>query len=580
MYWPGNLPLDLRQDGRTMYATYPPVHPHQPVALPGHVLQDDGDPPREGESTSQPTLPPPTMISRPPPPQESDAVAGYRAVGPVSDTGSRLEEAPRGRRDMIFGSIGAPRKSPSPSSPLLLSSVSPLQLEGPSGSEKSDRVAMVFSIGVAPGEAGPSHVRSRTRSQPRLSRAENTADGKGSEPHAGTEVKVIDLTDPEIKWEFGTANQSQDEFTQGDENRPGLLEPQTRSLAPAAPPKPTLDVSSLLFGGSLQGSSLPVVAAEPPLAELQPSYPHAHHPIPYVLPQQHIHVPPSPAQEEFQAQVGSGPYQVHHHPPPQSLPSTSTDGFEVKDFGYGFGRTGGTGHGVASPREERFPREREWERGRETDREHYHWRGRRGSFSGYNDRGGYGGRRARGANGFGRGVGRGRWGTFRQQQQQQQHQRQQQQPQQQQAPPFTVTPPAQAFQPLQPSTPPPRAPPDVGQYLGTTVQQPPYVPGFESYQAHVPLSYPSQNAGVPGATQGHPLPRPLSNLTFPLDAMRYYLLGQLEYYLSAQNLVSDIFLRKRVMLLYVFVGNCNLLTAASSDAEHRWTHGAGSRFHC
>ena len=567
MYWPGNLPLDLRQDGRTIYPTYPPVHSHQLVAPSDHVLQDDGDPPKEGESTSQPTLPPPTMISRPPPPQESDAVAGYRAMGPVSDTGSRLEEAPRGRRDVIFGSIGAPGRSKSQSSPVLLSSVSPLQLEGPSGSEKSDRVAMIFSIGVAPGETGLSHVRSRTRSQPRLSRAENTSDGKGLEPHAGTEVKVVDLTDPEIKWEFGTASRSQDEFAQGDEIRPGLLD-QSQSLAPAAPPKPALDVSSLLFGGPLQGSSLPVVAAEPPLAELQPPYPHAHHPIPYVLPHQHIHVPPrSPVQEELQAQVGPGPFPVHHPPPPQSLPSANTaDGFEVKDFGYGFGRSGGTGQGVVSPREERFPREREWERSRETDREHYPWRPRRGSYSGHNERGGYGGRRGRGGNGFGRGPGRGRLGTFRQQQQhqhqrQQQQAQQQQQQQQQQAPPFTVTPPAQAFQPLHPSTPPPRAPPDVGQYIGTTVQQPPYVPGFEAYQAPVQLSYPSQNAGVPGATQGHPLPRPLSNLTFPLDPTRYYLLGQLEYYLSAQNLVSDIFLRKRVMLPFaILVGNWTLLT--------------------
>jgi la-related protein 1 len=54
---------------------------------------------------------------------------------------------------------------------------------------------------------------------------------------------------------------------------------------------------------------------------------------------------------------------------------------------------------------------------------------------------------------------------------------------------------------------------------------------------------------VPGPSSGHPLPRPLSNLTFPLDPTRFYLLGQLEYYLSAQNLVSDIFLRKRVIML-------------------------------
>jgi la-related protein 1 len=92
----------------------------------------------------------------------------------------------------------------------------------------------------------------------------------------------------------------------------------------------------------------------------------------------------------------------------------------------------------------------------------------------------------------------------------------------------------------------------VGQYLGSTVQQPPYVPhAFEAYQAApVPLSYPSQNANVPSPTSGHPLPRPLSNLTFPLDPTRFYLLGQLEYYLSAQNLVSDIFLRKRVTVLF------------------------------
>ena len=567
MYWPGNLPLDLRQDGRAIYPSYPPVHSHQQAAPPGHVLQDDGDPPREGESTAQPTLPPPTMISRPPPPQESDAVAGYRAMGSVLDTRTHLENAPHGRRDVIFGSVGAPGGSKSPSPPLLVSSgVPPLHLDGPPGSEKPDRVVMTFSIGVTPGETGPSHVRSKTRPQPRLSRAENTTDGKGPEPHTGTEAKVIDLTDPETKWAFGTANQSQDEFTQGDEIRPELLEPQSRSLALVEPPKPI----SLLFGGPLQGPSLPVVAAELPLAELQPPYPHAHHPISYV--QQQIHVPPrTPTQEELHAQPGPGPYPVHQPPPPQSLSSPSTDGFEVKDFGYGFGRAGGTGH-VASTREDRLPREREWERSRETDREQFPWRPRRGSYSGHNERGGYAGRRPRGANGFGRGLGRGGFGrgAFRQQhyhhqqqqhqhqnqnQQQQQHQKQQQQQQQQQpqpqpqAPPFTVTPPAQAFQPLRPPTPPQRAPPDVGQYhLGTAVQ-PPYMP-FETYQAPVPLSYPSPNTNVPSPTSGHPLPRPLSNLTFPLDPTRFYLLGQLEYYLSAQNLVSDIFLRKRVTVLF------------------------------
>ncbi|KAI0305140.1 hypothetical protein B0F90DRAFT_1160241 [Multifurca ochricompacta] len=48
------------------------------------------------------------------------------------------------------------------------------------------------------------------------------------------------------------------------------------------------------------------------------------------------------------------------------------------------------------------------------------------------------------------------------------------------------------------------------------------------------------------SVSGHPVPRPLSNLAFPLDATRHYLLGQLEYYLSAQNMAFDYFLRKRM----------------------------------
>ncbi|KAI0305139.1 hypothetical protein B0F90DRAFT_1160305 [Multifurca ochricompacta] len=57
------------------------------------------------------------MIARPPPPQESDAVAGYRVVGPVLDPRLGMEEATRGRRDVTFGSVGAPGGSKSPSPP-------------------------------------------------------------------------------------------------------------------------------------------------------------------------------------------------------------------------------------------------------------------------------------------------------------------------------------------------------------------------------------------------------------------------------------------------------------------------------
>jgi hypothetical protein len=74
---------------------------------------------------------------------------------------------------------------------------------------------------------------------------------------------------------------------------------------------------------------------------------------------------------------------------------------------------------------------------------------------------------------------------------------------------------------------------------------PRYLPGFEApaYQGFPPPAHgqvqPQQ--GVPP-----PMPVPLSTLSFPLDPTRYYLLGQLEYYLSPQNMAQDFFLRQRV----------------------------------
>ena len=46
-------------------------------------------------------------------------------------------------------------------------------------------------------------------------------------------------------------------------------------------------------------------------------------------------------------QTGPGPYLVHQ-PPPQVLPSSSANGFELKDYGYGFGCGSGT-VGTVSP---------------------------------------------------------------------------------------------------------------------------------------------------------------------------------------------------------------------------------------
>lgn len=592
IYWPSNLPPDMRQDGHAMYPPYPPVQPPQQIVPQPHVSEDDGAPSGGEEPVTHPALPPPTMIARPPPPQESDAVAGYRAVKPILDSRSGWEESTRGRRDMIFGSVGAPggSKSPSPS-PKQRSEIQPAPIDSQLVNEKFERAVATFSIGVSPGEAGPSHVRSRTRSQPRLSRAENLSDGKSSESHVAAEVKVIDLTPPERKWEFGTANRPQE-----DPNRSELSEP------PPAPSKAALDVS-LLFSGPLQESMLPIVPTEPP-AELHHPYPQPHHHLSYVLPQQMHHPPPPPPQEDLQVQTGPGPYPMHQ-PQSQPLSGSGADGFEVKDFGYGFGRASGTSHAMMSTREDRFAREREWDRNRDPEREPYGWRGRRGSYSGHHERGGFNGRRGRGANGFGRGVsgrgfGRGGFGhrnnhrhqhqhQHQHQQQQQQQppqpqphphasQQQHQQPQQQQAPPFTTTTPSQAFQPLQPPTPPPRSAADVsqGQYLGTSIQQP-YLPhGFDAYQAPVPLSYPPPpNASMTSSTVPvHPVPRPLSNITYSADPTRFFLLGQLEYYLSAQNMASDLFLRKRVMRYFY-----RSFGAMSADCTFRWIHAGGSQCH-
>jgi la-related protein 1 len=577
MYWPSNLPLDMRQDGRAMYPSYPPVQPPQQIVPPPHVSEDDVAPSGGEEPATHPALPPPTMIARPPPPQESDAVAGYRAVKSILDARSGWEESTRGRRDVIFGSVGAPGGCESPSPSLHPpSEAQPAAIDSQPVNEKSERAVATFSIGVSPGEAGPSHVRSRTRSQPRLSRTEDLSDGKSSEPLVASDIKVIDLTSPETKWEFGTANRPQDEYTHDDNSRPGLNEPQSLSQAAPAPSKAApLDVS-LLFSGPLQESLLSIISTEAPLAELHHPYPQAHHHLSYVLPQ-HIHAaPPPPAQEELQVQTG--PYPVHQ-PPPQPPSSSSTDGFEVKDFGYGFGRASGTGHGVASMREDRIVREREWERNRDPEREPYAWRPRRGSYGGHHERGGYNGRRGRGANGFGRGVsgrgfGRGGFGHRHQQRhnhqqqlqqqhqhqhqhQQQQHQHQQSQPQQQQqaqqqqVPPFTAIPPTQVFQP--PPSPPPGPAADVGQYLPPAIQQQ-YMPhGFDAYQGPVPLSYPPPpNASMTSSVSVHPVPRPLSNITYSADPTRFFLLGQLEYYLSAQNMASDLFLRQRVIVIFYF----------------------------
>jgi len=128
------------------------------------------------------------------------------------------------------------------------------------------------------------------------------------------------------------------------------------------------------------------------------------------------------------------------------------------------------------------------------------------------------------------------------------HQHQHQHPQA----PFSLSQPPH-FQPIEPLS--VLAP----STSGTTYFPPPrYLPGFEAaaYQGFPPPAahgqVQPQGVGVPP-----PLPVPLSTLSFPLDPTRYYLLGQLEYYLSPQNMAQDFFLRQRVgFILFYFIDFC------------------------
>ncbi|KDR68447.1 hypothetical protein GALMADRAFT_146404 [Galerina marginata CBS 339.88] len=208
-------------------------------------------------------------------------------------------------------------------------------------------------------------------------------------------------------------------------------------------------------------------------------------------------------------------------------------------------------------------------------------RGGYGPGGGVGERGG-GGRRARGMNAFSRGYGRGyapRGGAGGPSSQQQQRP----------PPPFSVsipcaggTPPPQHFQALSPlSAMPPESyyppPPPSRQQQ----QQGPYGAGYDAYGppgpgpglAHLPphphvappqhqhqhqhqhslsMPPPQPPQPAPGLAHGQlphifpPVPPPLSTISFPLDPTRYWLLGQLEYYLSPQNMAQDFFLRQRM----------------------------------
>lgn len=529
---PGMPPMPMPGYGTPPYPMYPPYGYY---GQPYMYWPPPGAPPAMSSpmTNGQPLagVPPPTMMARPPPPSESDAVAGYRDVGftlpPAVAEVQRDPTEERGRRtrELSFGSITADmnelRKSPSlelptqglgavPEGAALGLDVGGGQSHAPAGETASSsqekvigesKTFTVFSIGVAPGEPSPARVRSRTRTQSRgaaasvsapalaqaLSEEAERGDAPADDPVsrlAEAVTKVVDLTGSATTWEFGSTKQA--------------------DVAAEAGSGPAVPIPS----------DAPVVDPSAALAAI-PTFVPQYAP-PYVPP---VTIPSGPVSGLPNAPSPS------LYAPRQPLSAAPEEDWEVRDYGYGFGR-GGPGpvypQATAPPRDDRHYRE---------DRPQHYGRPRRGSYGqggyGYDrggERGSYGGRRGRGVDGGYRGRGgygsrgySGRGGYSGQPRQ----------------PPYV--PPAQPQSDVNGYYAPPIPP------LATYIPQP-----YETYP-YPTYTQPPQPAPAPSTQSASPpVPAPQTDVGFPLDATRYWLLGQLEYYLSAQNLAQDFWLRQQV----------------------------------
>ncbi|KAG8994272.1 hypothetical protein FRB93_001642 [Tulasnella sp. JGI-2019a] len=84
------------------------------------------------------------------------------------------------------------------------------------------------------------------------------------------------------------------------------------------------------------------------------------------------------------------------------------------------------------------------------------------------------------------------------------------------------------------------APPTPSGYYAPYPYMPPYaVPP-------VPVNYAHQPYPPPGAVPAPSMPMPMTSPGYTLDPSRFYLLGQIEYYFSVQNILSDMFLRRQM----------------------------------
>ena len=573
-----------------------PYYSHQPHydpnanALPIQVQGQEnkvdikGGPPDEGMNrvvdgfgnltVQSPILPPPSMLTHPPPPDRSAALAGYREVSaiPISPllqphhpsnsldaiaSGSvrRSERTEQGsaekKEEMVFGSVGRPggMKSPSPvpTGQTITASFSSGETQEKQ-SRSHSRSNTTLTVGV--NEQDAERMKSRNKRAKGVPQAIQTESEKIEPQKVGIQAEQQGDSVQAPKYQFGTSSQPEDGACAEDTlpvPQNGDVEGMQAQILQPQPHQPPVLHFHPPFPSHYNGTYMmppPGVPVNMPitLPLASPSPQSLTQPLPHHVPSLH----PYPMNPGFVSPLTLG------SPGPNSGGPTSAgpDEFlEVRDFGYGFGPMSGSGYGPERVREERIERERE----REREREHHHqqrenFREQRDFFPGRGRRGngpfdrGFP-RRGRGGPGFRsfvRGFGRGGHGGFR-------HQNQpslnvstnnvnNQQP--------PVPPQAQVQAP--PMADSPSGPGPEGYY------PPPPSQGSSSFPASPYAMY--NPAPLPLAPQPSrpppPVQPPVTKVTFPLDPLSHNLLGQLEYYFSQDNLPADFFLRSQVSVCF------------------------------
>lgn len=597
----------LHSPGQTHERLQPMIYDHSQQHLPPHADQPDTQLMHSVNQTAlprqlaSPILPLPTPVSHPLPPSESTALAGYRtitavsvsplinedapAIAPVSipstqpgeaattaATNSSEQQVLQKEPEMLFGSIGRPGglKSPSPSSSPTMRPEQGTSLGLDVGEQLNGKAIFAgFTIGMDPNEPGPSTLRLRSRNKAKQSAGRKGTDlaAIGKLVHDKSHIfltkfniatgdvatdsnvlpdKPIDLTDPETTLEFGTSNQPEaDAFVDlnADDGKKD-----------AAVSVPDLEILQPVL-------TVDTEAQEPSYSAMYPYSQYPLHPQPMgYAPYLPLHMVPAPLQSSgshLSAQmVGQRPDVGSDHMMPNMLPPLSvprpvysnsesptvSEDFEVKDYGYGFGPNSGGGYVPDRQREDRVEREQKDNRDRGGDYGGF-GRNRRGSattYGSYNggyERGGFRGRRGRGGPSYGRGAYGSRGGYSARADSGQRFAQQQSAP----------------FVPPQYQYPPHSAPPthhsqasetSIGYYPSppsSSYMQSPYA----SYAPPLPAMRDHSQSPVAAGIQA-PTQVPMTNLAFPVDNTRFYLLGQIEYYFSIQNLAQDFFLRTQV----------------------------------